>query len=169
MAATLHCLPILALVFLQDDPTKWQDYESRAGKFSSRMPGKVKTESRTQTLPSGDTFTLYAHGVDKGDCAFMIAYADLPIKGQGFDYTACVNAMTSTWAGKLLYQKNIKVMGNDGVEFESKISKPGTGWAAGRVFVHDGRVYQLIALGRNIRAQNKDVQLFWNSFKLLAK
>ena len=168
MMLRLRFLPVVALVLLSGCGYKWQDYESKEGNFSCRMPGKVKEQSQTQSMPGG-TFTLHAHGVDLKNAAFMVGYADLPIKGQGFDYRACVNAMTSTWGGKVEYQKPVTVEGNTGVEFESKISKPADGWAAGRVFVHNNRVYQLIALGSKTRANSKEVQEFWNSFKLIKK
>jgi hypothetical protein len=168
MAACFQCLPFLTLVLLADDPSKWRVYESKEGKFSSKMPGTVKSQSQMQALPGGGSMTLYAHAVDMKDGAWMVAYADLP-KGTAFNYTACVNAMTRTWDGKVLYQKPIKVAGNDGVEFEAKISKPADGWATGRVFVHKDRLYQLIVLGAKIRAKDKDVQQFWDSFKLLEK
>jgi hypothetical protein len=105
--------------------------------------------------------------VDVKNAAFMVGYADLPGKSNTFDYTASVNAMTGTWKGKVEYQKPVKIEGVDGVEFESKITSPAAGWAAGRIFVKDGRLYQLLVLGAKIRAESKDVQEFWNSFKLL--
>jgi hypothetical protein len=166
MLALWRILPVLplALALGSDDPTKWQDYESKEGKFRCQMPGKVKTESRSQL-----GITLHAHAVDMKNSAYMIGYADLPGAVNAFDYTACVNAMVNTWRGKVLYQKNVKVEGSDGVEFEAKITSPADGWAAGRVFVKDGRMYQLLILGAKIRAESKDVQQFWNSFKLLPK
>jgi len=166
MAVRTHLLLLLTLTLLLSGcGYSWQDYSSDEGKFSCRMPGKVKTESRSQALPLGGNITLHAHGVDLRNAAFMVAYADLP-RSVPFDYKAAVDGMTQAWDGTVNYQKEVTVDGHKGVEFEAKIKKPKNGYAAGRIFVADGRLYEVIALGTNTKGDSKDVQEFMNSFKL---
>jgi hypothetical protein len=147
---------------------KWEDFESIEGNFRCRMPGTVKTETMSRSFPGG-TLTLKAAGVSRKDAAFMVGYADNPIPGRDFDYAAAIKAMAQTWRGEVLYQHSVAVDGIRGMEFEAKISYPGDGWAAGRIFVHKKRIYQLLALGENVRAESKEVREFWESFQLLKK
>jgi hypothetical protein len=57
MMSRLRFLPVVALVLLSGCGYKWQDYESKEGNFRCKMPGKVKTESRSQM-----GLTLHAQG-----------------------------------------------------------------------------------------------------------
>ena len=65
----------------------------------------------------------------------------------------------------MLYKKKVTIDGIDGMEFEAEVTKPAKGHAAGRIFLHGKRVYEVVALGK-IRADSSKVQKFWDSFKI---
>jgi hypothetical protein len=169
MLARARFVPALALLLLTGCGIQWQDYSCMEGSFTCRMPGKVKTETKTLNFPGG-TLTMDAHGVELPNGAFMVAFMKLPRTGMPFDYTACVKAMVRTWQGELIYSKRGPMLeGVSGVEYEARIKWPKEGFATGRVFVANSRVYMLMVLGSNFRADSKEVQEFWNSFKLMKK
>ena len=166
MSAPFYLVPVVAAVLAAADeaPTKWSEHKSDTGRYTVRMPGTVKTGSMPLPIP-GANVTMYYALVESKDHAYMVAYADLP-GGGPFDYDAAVKAMAKTWGGTVNYQKKVKVGGLDGVEFEAKVTKPATGHATGRLFLHKGRLYEVLALGTKIRASSKDVKMFWDSFKV---
>jgi len=169
MLVRVRFAPAVVLVLLTGCGYKWQDYSCLEGRFTCRMPGKVKTETKSVYFPGG-TLTMEAHGVEVSNGAFMVAYVKLPSKKTPFDYSACVKAMVNTWQGEVIYSKRGPVVeGISGVEFEARIKWPKKGFAAGQVFIANKRVYMLLVMGSNFRADSKDVQEFWKSFKLLDK
>ena len=163
MTARLRLLPLLAAVFLLTGCARWEDYSSKEGRYSVKFPGKVKTETRSLPTPLG-TLTMSAALTESKDDAFMVAYADLP--RAAFDYKAAVQGMVNTWSGKVLYEKPVTIDGHEGYEFEAEITKPAKGYAAGRLFLHGKRIYQVVALGSKTRADSSKVQKFWDSFKI---
>ena len=162
-------VPALVLILLAGCGYQWQDYSSMEGSFTCRMPGKVKTETKTMHFPGGKLI-MDAHGVELSNGAFMVAYMKMPRRNMPFDYSACVKAMVRTWQGEVIYSKRGPVLDDiSGVEFEARIKWPKDGFATGRVFVANNRVYMLLVMGTNFRSDTPEVKEFWNSFKLLKK
>ena len=168
MLARLRLLPLFAAALLLTGcRLHWEEYTSAEGGYSVKFPGKVKTQ--TQTIPTtAGTMTFNAAGTSDSRSAFMVMYAKIP-KGarKNFDYMAAIKAMVATWKGSINYQRGVTVEGVSGMEFEAKVTWPGNGHAACRIFVHKGKVYMIGAMGENIRADSSDVKEFWNSFKLV--
>jgi hypothetical protein len=136
--------------------------DSRQASFpdSLLMPGKPKSETRDQK-----GLTLHNFVVEGRDTAYLASYAELP--PGGFDYAKGVQGVADAQGGKILTQSDFTVDGNTGKSYEIEISKPKAGFAAGRMVVIDGRLYQLLVVGSKIRATDPDVNKFFESFKLI--
>jgi hypothetical protein len=77
-----------------------------------------------------------------------------------------LQAVLRSHEGTLIYKRECTVEGHKGLEFEVKIKKPREGYAVDRMFLANNRLYQLIVIGANYRADSKEVKEFWDSFKL---
>jgi len=49
------------------------------------------------------------------------------------------------------------------------ITKPQNGYLAERLFRHNSRLYQLLVIASSTKAASKEVQKFWDVFKLIKK
>ncbi len=165
--------PLLVLLFatgLAGCGDGWKDYVSTEGGFQARMPGTVKTESRTLLTPAGQALPISSYSVEQkkgdGEVVFsVLVYGEAkePIQ----DLSAEVPKMAREMGGSILSQKECEVDGAKGVQLEIQLAKEKDGRAALRMFIHEGRLYQLVVVGPNARAEADDVQKFWDSFRLL--
>jgi hypothetical protein len=73
--------------------------------------------------------------------------------------------MAVQYDGKIMEDKEITVAGHKGHAFELLTRTP-KGYSAGRIFVANDRLYQLVVLGPDARASAPDVQKFLDSFQL---
>jgi hypothetical protein len=158
---------LLGLLCLGGCGYKWQDFKAPDGSYSCSLPGSPKSESRSQATPAG-VLTLTAQVVDVKNAAFLVGYFQLP-PGGTFDYDAGINGVLRNAGGTLTYKKEVTVDGQKGYEFEATITKPRNGYLACRIFRHKDRLYELLVIGASTKASSKDVQKFWDSFKLLNK
>jgi hypothetical protein len=156
------CAVSLAITFVAGGPAQpeWKEFSSKEGKFKALFPGAAKSETR-----DAGPLRLHAHGVEVRDGVCMVSYADLPA-GTDFDYAASIRGMAQPWGGKIISEKDIDIEGTRGRAFEMEVTKPKQGYATGRIVVINGRLYQIFALGANMRAKEPDVQKFLSSFKL---
>jgi hypothetical protein len=166
MRVRIRFLPFVVLPFLVGC-AKWKDYTSTEGNFTCKLPGKVKIETKTLSLPTG-TITVTSHLTRKGNQEFGVAVFDLP-PGTPFNLDGGVEGAVRAVAGKVTSKKACTVDGIAGIEFECDATTPRTTQVVSRIFVHKGRAYQLVALGNKFRADTKQVQDFFDSFKLLKK
>lgn len=162
-------LPLCVLVLLSVSGCgyKWQECKSADGNYSCLLPGSAKAQSRSQMSPVG-MLTFHVQAAEVKNAAFLVGYSDLPPVG-AFDYDAGIAKALANVSGKLTYKKEVTVDGLKGYEFEATITKPRNGYLAERMFRHKNRLYQLLVIGANTKASSKDVQKFWDSFKLLKK
>jgi hypothetical protein len=138
---------------------EWKEVSSPDGGYRALMPGTPKDESRTQ-----GALTIKAQTVEVKDGAFLASYTDLP-RGTPFNYDAGIQGMATKHQGRVLSTTDVSVGGKPGKAFELEITQP-KGFAAGRMAVVDGRLYQLLVIGANRRATDPDVQKFFDSFEL---
>lgn len=148
----------------------WNDYVSTEGGFQVRMPGAVKTESRTLLTPAGQALPISSHSVEQkrseGETVFsVLVYGEARDAIQ--DLSAEVPRLAREMGGTVVSQKECEVDGAMGVQLEIKLDKAKEARAVIRMFNHDGRLYQLVVVGPKARADAGDVQKFWNSFRLL--
>jgi hypothetical protein len=152
---------VIALLVGGCGKPEWKEFSSPEGKFKVLFPGAPKSETR----PAGP-LTLKAHAVELRDGVYVVSYADLP-PGNPFDYSASIRGMAAPWGGKVLSETDVTVEGTRGKGFEMEVTNPRKGYATGRIVVISGRLYQIFALGNNMRASEPDVQKFLDSFKLI--
>ena len=151
-------LALLAVTAGCQKPIEWQNYTSKEGNYSAQMPGTPKSQSQQEA-----GLTVHADTVELSNGAYAVSYTDLP-KGAPFDLDGAVKGVVSGMKGELVQSKEITLEGKPGREFTFKI--PGKGAGAARLFVKDGRLYQLIVAGSNVDLSSDDVQKFFTSFKL---
>ena len=165
MRSLTRALPLL-LPFLLGC-AKWKDYTAPDGSFKCRLPGKVKVKSQEQRVPGG-TITIHSHLATLGSKEFGVAYAEFP-PGTPYNMDAGIQGSVRGVGGTLVSKKPCTVEGLPGVEFECNATTPKTTQVVSRMFVHKNRAYQIIAIGPKFRAGDKEVQDYFNSFKLLKK
>ena len=140
---------------------EWKEFSSAEGKFKVLFPGTPKSEKR-----AAGPMTLTAHGAEVRNGVYMVSYGDLPA-GSPFDYSKSIQGMAGPWGGNVLSETDVTVEGAKGKGFEMEVTSPRKGYATGRIVVINGRLYQIFALGSDMRASNADVQKFLDSFKLI--
>jgi hypothetical protein len=62
-------------------------------------------------------------------------------------------------------EKTFTIAGATGREFEAETTQP-SGYVSGRVFIINGRFYELLAMGTHARLASAETQTFLKSFKL---
>jgi hypothetical protein len=140
-------------------PVEWKEYTSAEGRFSVLLPGTPKEGTRAQA-----GLTVKSYGVEVKNGAYAALYTDLP-PGTPFDCSAAIRAMADNSQGQVLSETDFDLGGSKGKAFEVEVGRP-RGHAAGRMVVVDGRLYQLIVMGADLRASDPDVQTFLGSFRL---
>jgi hypothetical protein len=160
------CLSAALLVLLAAGckQPSWEQFTNQEGKFTVLMPGKPKYETRDK-----DQLKVHNFVVEGRDYAYLVSYTDLP-RG-GVDnleavYAEGVKGVAATQGGKILSQSDFTIDGHTGKSYEIEVTKPKAGFAAGRMVVIDGRLYQLLVMGSKIRATDADVNKFFDSFKV---
>ncbi|SRR5260370_14367967 len=166
MRCLFRALLLVLLPFLVGC-AKWQDYTAPDGSFKCRLPGKVKTKTETRSIPGG-SIAVHSYLASKGSTEFGVAYADFP-PGTPYDLNGGVDAAVRGVGGTLVSKTPCMVEGAPGLEFECNATTPKITQVVSRVFVYQNRAYRLVAVGPKFRAANKEVQDFFESFKLLKK
>lgn len=159
-------LPVVLLPFLMGC-AKWHDYTAPDGSFKCRLPGKVKEKSQSQATPAGN-ITIHTFLASTGSKEFGVAYVEIP-PGAPYSMDAGIAGSVRGVGGTLVSKKACMMEGVNGVEFECNATKPRTAQVVSRMFIVGNRAYQVMAIGPKFRAGDKEVQNFFDSFKLLKK
>jgi hypothetical protein len=156
-------------------PGGWSDYTSKEGGFSVSLPaGKVMQQDLEVPTPVGK-LTIHLHGIELPNDAgaFITMYSDYPavVIAAGTDKLfdgAKVGAAAGSGKGaKITSESKITFEGHPGREWI--IDVPGQGVLKAHIFLVKNRLYQLIAGGEPTKVPQKDVQAFFDSFKLIGK
>jgi hypothetical protein len=153
-------------------PAGWTDYTSKEGGFTVSLPrGKVTDQSQQVPTPAGQ-LTVHIYGVDlPGDAGgFVTVYAAIPpaIAATGAD-KVFESVKVGAAAG---FGKDAKITSESKIKFESHsgrewtIDIPGKGSVKARVFLIKNRYCQLMAGGSPDKVPAKDIQAFFDSFRL---
>lgn len=152
----------------------WKEYTSKEGGFSVRMPtGKLLQQTQQVNTPAGKlTIHIYGVGVSEGTGTFITMYTDYPpaVVAGGADRVldgakSGVSAFVKD--AKITHESKIKVAGNPGREWT--IDLAGKGSMRVRVFLVKNRIIQLLAGSETGKVSDKDIQTFFDSFKLIEK
>lgn len=155
----------------QEEAPQLKKYKSEEGNFSIRLPGVPKA----QRVPVEDNENApkqvqYVFGEENG--AYLVSYQDNPHLEEA-DTAQIDEALKSAQAslgnkfGKLLSEKPIKLLDKyPGRQFEYEI--PGQkGRYRSRIYLVDGRLYQVIVVGTEAFASSKTAEEMLDSFSLL--
>ncbi|MGH7171603.1 MAG: hypothetical protein ACRELG_15105, partial [Gemmataceae bacterium] len=131
-----------------------------------------KQDQQVNTQAGKLSFHIY--GVElPGDAGiFLTSYNDYPVAilAAGTDKLfagAKVGATAFVPGAKIIGESKIKVEGHPGREWTMDV--PGQGGLKMRVFLVKNRLYQLVAGGNPKKVAQKDIQAFFDSFKLTGK
>jgi hypothetical protein len=173
MNARLLLLGLTAPLLLaaEDKPkASLEEFTSKAGGFTVSMPGQPKETSKTSKTPSGKDSKQLTYAVDQKSSAFLVIVTDMPdlAKADPDTLNGALErgrqAAEASIKGKLLGEKKIKLGNHPGLDFQ--ISSPRFGIYRSRIYIADGRLYQVIVLGPKEVATSKQADEFLESFKL---
>jgi hypothetical protein len=147
-------------------------YKSEDGNFSIQLPGVPKAQRVPveKDNPKATKQVQYVFGVEDG--AYLVSYQDNP-RLEEADATAAEDALKTSQQslakkfGKLLTEKPIKLEDKyPGRQFEYEM--PGKkGIYRSRIYLVDGRLYQVIVVGTEAFANSEIADAMLDSFKLL--
>lgn len=148
---------------------EWKPFTSAKGKFTVSMPAKP-TEKRRVLAVSGKTVDLVAMSARKGLATYIIAYAELG----GADSAAAIKMaqadLIAQSKGELKDEKEISLGDSSGKELTIDIPKKvvaGGAVQTARVYVVDGRLYEVVALIPSAKVESlaAEVDAYFDSFK----
>ncbi len=156
--------------------SEWKLFTAPDGSFTVLMPGRPKAMSQTQKTYMGEiNLQLFVGQLTNQEVAYVVAYNDFPYSyGQMTNPQVILNnAQTmavKTTQSNLIRQRSIRSSnGHPGKEIEyvnsgGKITK-------NRMYVADGRLYQVMAITTNKqhKSLSKTINGYLNSFQLVLK
>lgn len=149
----------------------WVTHEATADGYSILLP---KTPMQQTQFAMGATVTMAV--CDLGPTgAYMVAASRIPLLAPGQTIDAnplldgAVNGAVANVGGKLINQKTISLDGNPGREIDFEGSRGGqTFTARARIYIANGKIYQMLFLGPSSNQPTADIQKCFDSFKLTA-
>lgn len=152
--------------------TDWQDYSSRTGKFSIKMPTKPEELSQEKKTDVG-TIKINMAVAEKNSSAYMVGYNDYPDKFADSEIQVRLTKgmegfVTGSIKGEVKSSKKSMLGETPCIDFEGvgKIQAIDAS-AKGRICIADNiRLYQVVAVGPSDKFSNSDVDRFVASFKI---
>jgi hypothetical protein len=167
----LSGLAVVLLLGAEDKPTL-KEFTSRAGGFSVRVPGDMKETVKNVNAPGGKTEVQRTYLYAPSPAAvYLILDRDMSALAKANDatiQTALENgrkAAEKSLNGKLLSEKKVTLGKYPGLEFQIESAKLGI--YRSRVYIADGRMYQVTVMGPKDFANSKTADEFLQSFKLV--
>lgn len=174
LAAGLVLLVFAPAVVARDDD-EWIDFAPKGGRFTLKMPAKPRTlPPQDIAFPGGKSkLHMFILEVDGGKAAYMAAYNDFPEDLVTDDPDVLDAALdgardgaVKNVKGRLLSSKAIKLDKKyPGREFTFEVS--GLGQARARIYLVDGRMYQVVVFGSEELVKGPDAKTYLDSFKLV--
>jgi len=169
--APLLVLLFAAPSFAQRDP-KLEDYQSEAGRFKVKLPGRPKTESKDLATGRGkQVITVTTEKVDTlNGAVFAVTYADYPDSYKDAPAKTILEGVRDGLKGtdgKVIKDEETSVQLN-----EAKIPgrdlriEAGKSVIRARIFIHGQRLYQVLVTGTKDTVNTKDADAFLKSFEL---
>lgn len=143
---------------------EFQEFSPPGGRFTVMMQGSPTREEKDE---KGLHLTMYV--VENRNEAYTVGYVDIP-PGAKHDLDGAVRGMAEKAGGTNTRSTGGEQIVNGSMmgwrEFEMDITKPKTGFAAGRVIFARARLYMVLTMGTENRLSNPDVRNFLDSFRL---
>jgi hypothetical protein len=155
-------------------PTGWTDYTSKEGGFLISLPsGKAVDQNPQMDTPVGK-LSFHIHGVEIGanEAVFLTNYSDYPdvyvASGEEKMFDSAKTGLTTSMQGaKVSSESKVTIEGHPGREYLLDVTN-GNHFKC-RVFLVKNRVIMLLAGGKPGKVNDKDIQTFFDSFKLTRK
>ncbi len=155
---------------------KWKLFRAPDGRFTVLMPGTPNKETQTQKTQIGEIdLNIFFAQPPKQQVAYVVVYNDFP-----HSYGTLTNPQTildqaqvmvlKTTKSNLIRQRNIRSSnGHPGKEIE--FINPGGKITRSRMYVAEGRLYQVMAITTKKQQQtlNKTITGYLNSFQVVLK
>jgi hypothetical protein len=161
-------LPALALLLGGCGPD-FTEYTSAEGRFQVRVPGAPRV-SKQETSGGG---TMFLATVEQPNGRYVVAWLDLtkPDEGPPSVWDSLGNARdraVRSVGGALLSDNKITLGGKKYPGLDVTIELPGKeDLARDRMYLVNGRLYQVTATGRKWWVGSADTQKFLDSFRLV--
>jgi hypothetical protein len=152
------------------DPPKDPPFTSKGGKFSVNLPGKPS--EKTRKIKVGDReLDLHVVSVEQKDRAFVVTYLDYPKGTVGDDkdkfLAGVVERNVGLLKGKVSAEEKITLGKDKHPGRDVKVDMPDKKQLyRARVFLVGDRVYQIVALGPEEFVKGKEVDAYFDSFKV---
>lgn len=161
--AGLLLLLLSSAAAAQDElPPPWASFEPEGVGFSVIMPGKP-----VETITKRPTYTLHSFTVTQGRSIFSASYSDYTTAlDPSTSITANIDKFNKSLDARLLTTREITLDGRSGVEFTAETDALNV---RSRVFVTGKRMFQVVALVFKDVDDTRNVDRFFDSFKLTAK
>lgn len=146
----------------------WTDYVSREGGFTVRVP-KPPSYQTSEASTAVGSITVHTFVIEHGQMVYAVMYNDIPgnlpdvpeALADGRDGTLA----TAGEGAELVYEKDISIDGNPGLEFRINVPDPAGVYTA-RMYVVGDRLYQVLAMSPAGVNADEAVFKFLDSFEL---
>jgi hypothetical protein len=166
----------LAVVLLlgADDPPTLKEFAPKEGGFTVRAPGDMKESVKKVAGPGGkdEVQRTYTYAPNP-NTVYLILDREMPALAKATAatvQTALENgrkAAEKSLGGKLVKEKKVTLGPHQGLEFLIETAKQG--FYRSRIYIADGRMYQITVMAPQDVATSKTADEFLESFKLREK
>ena len=171
----LILISLLLAVWLPGCAPKPQEFKSEAGRFSVMTP--VKFEESTNNLKTeAGKIDLHLFAGLLEDIAYVVAYSDYPPENVPPDYAEKMlngarNGAVGNTHGRLVSETKISLADHPGRELviETRGEDQPPTIVKGRMFMVKNRLYQITVVAPRGKADDKIIDDFLQSFKLLGQ
>lgn len=172
VAATLIATSLLGIAAADEAAPQLKKYKTEDGNFSIMLPGVPKAQRVPVDESKEDSAKQVQYVFGQDDGAYLVSYQDNPRLEVADEKTAedalitSQNSLAKTF-GKLLNEKPIKLLDKyPGRQFEYAIPDE-KGLYRSRIYLVDGRLYQVIVVGTEAFATSETADAMLDSFALL--
>ena len=145
----------------QEEPPGWVTLAPEGAGFSVLFPGKA-----VETIDKKTSFTLHSFNITVGRATYIASYSDyLPGKlDPATALTANRDKFNKSLQATLISSREITVDGHTGIEFTSETPAANV---KSQLFLIGNRMYQTVAFVFRDVDETRNVNRFFDSFKLL--
>lgn len=147
----------------QEDPSGWITLAPEGAGFSVLFPGKAN-----ETVDKKTSFTLHSFNLTVGRATYIASYSDyLPGKlDPATALTANRDKFNKSLQATLISNREITIDGHTGIEFTSETPAANV---RSQLFLIGNRMYQTVAFVFRDVDETRNVNRFFDSFKLTTK
>ncbi len=171
--SVLVLIPLVLAVWLAGCTAKPQAFKSQAGRFAVMAPQPLQESTQAVTTQAGK-IDLYLFSTQQDNIGYFVSYCDYPPDiMEKSDPERMLDGSRdgalSNAKGKLIDETKIALEGHPGRELamETKDESGRRAVIKGRMFMVKNRLYQVMVVAPRSRADEKELDQFIQSFKLL--